>query len=724
MKSNQQNTISDPSDEIDIGKLFGLLLDDKLRIILITCMFAVAGVIFALLSTPIYKADALIQVEEKKGGVSSLLSENVGELFTSDSSATTEIEILKSRMILGKTVDSLNLTTKSAPIYLPYFGKGLARLLDENRTIEVSRFELPQRFQPIGSPVGFIVKLINTDTGEYELIDSTGKRLLRGHVGVGAENNGYDIFVRQLTGRKGDEYSVIKTNRLDAIGTVKQGLTIVEKGKQTGVLELSFTGENKTQIEAILNSVSENYLLQNVQRNSAEAEKSLAFLNGHLPDIKSVLTAAEDQLNLYRQANESIDLSLEAQSTLKVMVELEAQLNELTFKESEISQRFTKDHPAYKSLLDKRDVLLNEKKRLNAQVQQLPKTQQQILRLTRDVEVNQQIYVQLLNKVQELNILKAGTVGNVRILDKAQSYTNAVKPRRSLIVVFATLLGCMLAIALTLIKAAFHRGIENPDEIEQLGLPVYASIPDSEDQKMLNVRHKRAGVVKSALLASENPADLAVEALRSLRTSLHFAMMEAKNNIVAISGPAPEIGKSFVTSNFAAVLAQGGQKVLIIDADLRKGHLIRFFGVGSEQGLSDVLSDQVGITDVIQTTNVENLDVIVRGLVPPNPSELLMNARFEALLNHVSKQYDIILIDTPPVLAVTDPSIIGRHAGTMLMVGRFGKNSIKEIEVARNRFLQSGVEVKGFILNAVQSRAANAYGYGYGYYNYTYDSEK
>ncbi len=277
--------------------------------------------------------------------------------------------------------------------------------------------------------------------------------------------------------------------------------------------------------------------MQNVERNSAEAENSLTFLKQHLPEIKIQLMAAEDKLNSYRQKNESVDLSLEAKSALETMVALESQLNQLTFKETDISQRFTKEHPAYISLMDKRKTLLKEQTRLNKRIETLPATQREILRLTRDVEVNQQIYVQLLNKVQELNIVKASTVGNVRILDAAQVYTNAVKPKKALIVVLATLLGGMLSVAIAFLRAALHRGVENPDEIEALGLPVYASIPLSDWQTDLEKKSKSKQqlTINQALLAVSNPADLSIEALRSLRTSLHFAMMEARNNIVMIS---------------------------------------------------------------------------------------------------------------------------------------------------------------------------------------------
>lgn len=706
------------SDEIDIGKLFGILLDAKWLIIATTFIFAVVGVVFALLSTPIYKADALIQIEQKNsGGISSLVGD-MGELFASESSATTEIEIIKSRMILGDTVDKFNLTTVVEPQYFPVVGKGLARLRGERNLLSISRFTVPQLFleQP------YTIVVVNAEAKTYQLV-SDDRVILEGKAGELAEKNGYELFVTDVNSTDGFEFSIAKRSELDAIEWIKQNLSVSERGKQTGILELSFTGENREQISSLLNDISQNYFLQNVERNSAEAEKSLQFLKSHLPDVKTNLTASEDTLNRFRQQNDSIDLGLEAQSTLKVMVELEAQLNELTFKESEISQRFTKDHPAYIALLDKRATLLKEKERLNKQIQKMPKTQREVLRMTRDVEVNQQIYVQLLNKVQELSIVKAGTVGNVRILDHAQSYAKPVKPKKPLIVVLATLLGGMISVAFVLVKAAFHRGVENPDDIEQIGLSVYASVPKSTLQMELHskLKHIRKQNKDMILLAESNPADLSVEALRGLRTSLHFAMMEAKNNVLMISGPAPGIGKSFISANFAAVAAKTGQKVLLIDADMRKGYLQQPFGLNWEIGLSDVLSGKVTIEQSLKQTQVENLDIVTRGQVPPNPSELLMHPRFKTLVEWASEHYDLVIIDTPPVLAVTDPSIVGALAGTTLMVARFGMNTVKEIDVARNRFEQSGIEVKGVILNATEKKASSYYGYGY--YNYSYKSE-
>ncbi|MFA0545463.1 polysaccharide biosynthesis tyrosine autokinase [Vibrio splendidus] len=710
---------TDHFDEIELGKLFGILIDAKWWIIFTTFVFAVGGITIALLSTPIYKADALVQIEQKNsGGISSMVGD-MGDIFSQESSATTEVEIIKSRMILGETVRKFNLTIIVTPIYTPIIGKGLARLIGEINTISVTSFEFPS----YANDSVHTVKVLDAEQGTYQLVRNDGRIVLEGKVGELASDNGYSLFVAGFETTDDFEFSIGKRSRLEAIEWLKSSLMISEQGKQTGILKLSYNGENRKQIADILNHISNTYLLQNVKRNSAEAEKSLSFLEGHLPGIKEQLTIFEDTLNNFRQENESIDLGLEAQSTLKVMVELEAQLNELTFKESEISQRFTKDHPSYKALIEKRDVLLGERERLNKQVQKLPKTQREVLRMTRDVEVNQQIYIQLLNKVQELNIIKAGTVGNVRILDDAQSYSKAVKPQKSLIVVLSTLLGGMLSIVFVVVKTALHNGVESPEQIEKIGLPVYAAIPKSDLQIELSNRFKvNKTHIKGThgLLAESNPADLSIEALRGLRTSLHFAMLEAKNNILMISGPAPGIGKSFISTNFAAVAAKTGQKVLLIDADMRKGYLQQSFGIKWDDGLSDVLSGKQEIIQVVKSTSIDNLDIITRGRVPPNPSELLMHPRFAKLMEWSSKNYDLVIIDTPPVLAVTDPSIVGVFSGTTLMVARFGQNTIKEIDVARNRFEQSGIAVKGVIFNAIEKKASSSYGY----YNYVYSSEK
>ncbi|HBZ2207019.1 TPA: polysaccharide biosynthesis tyrosine autokinase, partial [Klebsiella pneumoniae] len=456
--------------------------------------------------------------------------------------------------------------------------------------------------------------------------------------------------------------------------------------------------------------------------------KSLEFLNLQLPKVRAELDVAEDKLNLYRRQKDSVDLSLEAKSVLEQIVNVDNQLNELTFRESEISQLYTKEHPTYKALMEKRKTLKDERNKLNERVSAMPKTQQEILRLSRDVDSGQAVYMQLLNRQQELNIAKSSAIGNVRIIDNAVSLPKPVKPKKVIVLLLGFIAGLMVSAGIVLLKVYLRRGIESPEQLEEIGINVYASIPVAEtfsrsiSSKAILKKTQRTENTK--FLAVENPADLAIEAIRGLRTSLHFAMLEARNNVLMISGASPNAGKTFVSSNLAAVVAQTGKKVLFIDTDMRKGYSHKLFDVNNDSGLSDFLSGRNEIEKIIKTIPAGGFDFISRGVTPPNPAELLMHRNFGALIDWVSKKYDIVILDTPPILAVTDAAIIGNYAGTTLLVARFEQNTVKEIDISSKRFEQSGVQVKGCILNGVVKKASSYYGYGYNHYGYSYKENK
>lgn len=716
--SSRQNNAAVENDEIDLGRLLGYLIDGRWWIVSITCFFMMIGVAYALLVTPVFKANALLQVEKKTSGTA-LLGDLADVLGGEQADAAAEIELLTSRMVLGRTVQELHLDTVVTPDFFPLVGRGVSRLMGQPYPrMAISRFEVASEL--IGT--SFTLTL----TGENRFTLEVKGRLLEGQVGKLLQNEDVTLLLSDVAAYEGQVFTLAKKPVLDVIAELQSGLQVSEKGKNTGIISLALEGEDKVRIRAVLDNISQNYLQQNVLRKTEEAQKSLDFLQTHLPQVKDDLNRSEELLNTYRQQNESVDLSLEAKAALDTMVGIEKQLNELTFREAELQQLYTRQHPAYIALMEKRQTLINTKNNINKSIKRLPKTQQDILRLTRDVQVGQEIFVQLLNKQQELNIMKAGTIGNVRIIDDAAVETRAVKPKKPLIVVLATLLGGMLSVGLILVRAAFHRGVESPEQLEEMGLSVYATIPYSEDQAKIEQQQqqqkkkgRKAMTLNEALLAARNPADLAMESLRSLRTSLHFAMMEAKNNIVMISGPGPGLGKTFVSTNFAATLAMGGKKVLVIDADLRKGYMQKVMGQDMGAGLSAYLAGQSEMMQVISKTGFDGLDFVCRGAVPPNPSELLMHPRFKALLDWAAEHYDFVIVDSPPILAVTDAAIVGQHVGVSLLVARFAKTAVKEVEVAIRRFEQNGVVIKGILLNAVEKKASSYYG-NYGYYQYSY----
>ncbi|WP_336981547.1 MULTISPECIES: tyrosine-protein kinase Wzc [unclassified Cedecea] len=717
-KVRRSSAPTEGNDEIDIGRLFGTVLEARWWVIGITGLFAVLAAVYALFATPVYKADALVQIEQNAGNT--LVNDISSALSNKPPASAAEIQLIQSRMVLGKTVDDLNLDISVTKNTFWLFGAGWDRLQGhQNDTVNVTTFTLPAAM----NKDTFTVEVLNDK--QYQLTSDNGFSA-KGEVGKLLSKSGVTMQVEGIQAQPGDNFTVVKYSTLGMINQLLGNLTVTENGKDTGVLSLSYTGEDRDQIRTILDSITRNYLAQNVQRKSEEAAKSLKFLAEQLPEVRRNLDAAENKLNAYRQRQDSVDLSLEAKSLLDSVVNIDAQLNQLTFKEAEISKLYTKAHPSYRTLLEQRRTLEDQKARLTNSIAAMPKTQQEIVRLTRDVESGQQVYMQLLNKQQELKITEASTVGDVRIVDPAITQPGMVKPQRVLVVLGSIILGLIVSVIGVLLRSLFNGGIESPTVLEEAGLSVYASIPLSEWQKtrdQANLRNVKGTkrFKQSQLLAVGNPTDLAIEAIRSLRTSLHFAMMQAPNNVLMLTGVSPSIGKTFVCANLAAVISQTNKRVLLMDCDMRKGYTHELLGTTNVNGLSDVLSGQGDITRCAQKTSVPNFDLIPRGQVPANPSELLMNERFSQLVKWASENYDLVLIDTPPILAVTDAAIVGRHAGTTLMVARYAVNTLKEVETSLSRFEQNGIAVRGVILNSIFRRAT---GYqDYGYYEYEYKSD-
>ena len=711
------------SDEIDLGRLVGELIDHRKLIISVTALFTLFSLAYALFATPIYQADAMIQVEERQAN--SILSNLSQMLPDSQPQSAPEIALIQSRMILGKTVDDLNLQTRVVQSHFPLFGAGWSRIMgDKQHTLSVSRFYIKNSGDYDSDIVKAKVKVI--DSTHYVLLSNGFE--LNGTVGELINEHGIAIKIDEINAPAGTSFDIYLVPRLKAITDLQKMLSVSDQGKNTGMLTLTVTGDDPSLIEKILDSISGNYLAQNIARQAAQDQKSLEFLNQQLPKVRAELDTAENKLNTYRRQNDSVDLSLEAKSVLDQIVNVDNQLNELTFRESEISQLYTKEHPTYKALLEKRKTLVDEKAKLNKRVSGMPETQQEILRLSRDVESGRAVYMQMLNRQQELSISKSSAIGNVRIIDNAITLPQPVKPKKVIIVLLGIIFGSMFSIGLVLLRVLLRRGIESPEQLEEIGINVYASIPVAEafSQKTLqknNWLRKEKDEIQG-FLAIENPADIAIEAIRGLRTSLHFAMMEARNNVLMISGASPNAGKTFVSTNLATIIAQTGKKVLLVDTDMRKGYTHKLFNVSNENGLSDFLSGKTEMGKVVKKVDAIGFDFISRGMAPPNPAELLMHRRFGELISWASQNYDIVVLDTPPILAVTDAAIIGHYAGTTLLVARFEENTVKELEVSFKRFEQSGVSVKGCILNGIVKKASSHYGYGYNHYGYSYSNDK
>lgn len=726
-------TNAEADDEIDLLALVGVLLDYKWLLVVVIATFTLLGMVYAALAPPVYRADALLQIEAKKSSLPGM--SGLAELTGKEPEASTEIELIKSRFVVGKAVNAMHLDVHAYPQRFPKIGSYFARRFVPKKEGDVASPLLPytEKYDWGGAEIsvaqldlrenllGKELEVVAGKDGHYTVQDSkTDVLLLEGKVGQVATAPGITLLIDKLQANPGQYFNVGKSDPQGAVDGLRFRLQVAERGKFTGIISMSLDDVSPAFAKKALNEIARQYVRQNVERKSEEAASSLQFVRDQLPQVRAEMDRATAALNRYQVNSKSVDISTETQAVLKQVVDLEASISDLQMKKFELDKKFTPEHPAYQTVQRQLADMQTRKKALEEKVSNLPETQQELLKLTRDVEVSTEIYTQLQNRSQELDIMRAGTVGDARIIDSAESY-GPVKPNRPLIVLLATLMGVVISVVLVGLHVALTRGVEDPTAIEALGVQVNATIPFSQIQE--DSEKTVAATDPLPVLTLTHPTDPAIEAIRSLRTSMHFQLMDAANNVISISGPSPGVGKTFVSANVAVAMAQAGKKVLLIDADMRKGYMQRFFGLESARaGLSNLLGEGAALEDVIVHTEVKGLDFVARGPVQKNPSELLLGAMFAQFIKYASANYDVVVIDTPPVLAVADPIIVSKLAGSNFIVARFSKNPIGEIQATIKRFSNHGVKLDGIILNATFKRSLAYYGYQkYGYNNYQYN---
>jgi tyrosine-protein kinase Etk/Wzc len=697
---------------------------------------SLVGLFLAFIATPVYRSDVVLQVEERPRGQGGF--GDVSQMMLEATPAETEIEIIKSRTLAGLVVDELGLDIMAGPRYFPIFGAalarrhrgpdlawpvlGLPRFAWGGERITIERLRVPRSYQ------GAVLTLVARERGLFDLYGPRRELLLRGEVTrlASSEVDGQqlEIQVTDLRARPRTEFRIVKVPRNAAVEGLRGSLVVSERGRRTGILQVVLEGPDPRRIAATLDAIANTYLRQNVERKSEEAQKTLEFLNSQLPVLKANLDAAEAALNEYRSRKGSVDLSLETRGMLDRAADIEKAYSDLELQRSELQQRFTLSHPALIALQQKMASIRAERDALNAKLKSLPDAEMHSARLMRDVRVANELYMFLLNKSQELKVVKSGTIGNVRVVDSALVPTLPVRPDRRFAVLLSMGMGLALGVVLAFLRRALGHAVEDPEVIErETGLAVYAGIPHSERQAELVREASRPHGLRYPVLALADPTDVAVESLRSLRTSLQFALTEARNNVIAISGPSPRIGKSFVLVNLAHVLSDTGKKVLLIDGDMRKGRIHRYLGTERSPGLSEVISGAATFREVIRGGLFSPVHFVCMGHPPPNPSELLASTRFQNLLQAVEKDYDLVLIDTPPILAVTDSLIVARLAAVNLLVLRAGQHPLREIRLSVKQFRQGGVSHQGVIVNDIKRRAGAVYMYHY-QYEYKSGSEK
>lgn len=720
---NQNSKTND--DTIDLKELFFSLIAQWKVIALCVILSLICALLYLRVTPNTYSTDALVQVEDSKGAGAAALLGDLSSVVDQKSPAQAEIEILKSRMVLGQVIQDLNLNIRihddedsklhrlltQDDILLDYRKDGVFYQKNQSNFL-IKQFDVPLAYQ------NKALTLDLTVPQQFKLIDIEKEKVLfTGKLNQPNQSNGWNINIDSKTPFK-QTFTLVKQSLPAAVTSLNADYSVAEKGKLTGVIGLNYQGQDKQHITEVLNNILHVYHAQNIERKTLESKQTLKFLDKQLPELKKQLEESEIKFNKFREQYNTIDVTQESELMLKQNVELEKTRIELKQKQAELSAKYTASHPLMAEINAQLATIDKKANELNQALKRLPETQRLYLQLYRDVKVNSELYTSLLNSYQQLKIAEAGEIGNVRIIDTAAEPIKPIAPRKLVILILSIFVGGFVGVLIALLRNLMHTGIKDSTQIEnELDLPVYATVPRSPVQESrIQILKKKKSI---PILAVKNTNDIAIESLRSIRTTIHFSLANAKNNVIAISGPAPEVGKSFISANLATIFAQGNKRVLLIDADIRRGYLHKYFNRDTTPGLTELLSGQSTLAQTVFKTQVNNLDFIARGKNQNNPSEMLSSTQFKELLEQLSQQYDHIILDTPPVLAVTDGIIISQYAGVNLVVARYAKTQIKELELTVNRFEQAGSKVNGIILNDI-NRASGGYSYGYNYaYSYT-----
>lgn len=741
------NNTTQKDDEIDLIALLLTLLSGWKTILACALLGLALGVTYSRYVQPTYKTDALIQIDKKSQGVSAL-GANISELVGAEATpAETERELIKSRMVLAPVVSKLHLDIQVSDAEVGVLDR-IAQstistqistedgvVLDtEEGAVQISSFTVPQAYE------NKTFNIVKTNSGFKLSIEKD--ELLETYTGniatpttIKTPEGDINISVESLP-TAGHNINLTKLSVPSAIENLSKVLSVSERGDKTGIVQLTLTGEDQKQVSRTLSNVVQSYIDQNLARGSEQTTTTIKFMESQIPQLKQKLEQSEEAFNKFREQYGTIDVSKEAEILLNESAQIERQLSELKLKQAELLTYYTTEHPLVVQINDQLAVLSARRQEIKETVTRMPDTQREFLQLSQDMDINREIYLTMLKNYEQLKIARAGEIGSVRVVDMPINTYKTIAPKKLQIWILALLLGTMLGTLIVFIKSLLRNLVKDPEQVEaKTGVPVIATIPRSKAAINLMKSNKNS----RRLLAMVDHDGLSYEGIKSLRTSLMFAMppvskvasifgelereeASKQGRIIVISGESPGIGKSFISSNLAETFSQLNKKVLIIDGDMRRGELHKIFTISQSNGLGDYLTETDAIlASFIHPTSFEFIDFMPRGKHPNNPASLLSTNKFSNMLVQLVAIYDYIIIDTPPVLAVSDAIITAQYADKVLMVTRYNHSVEGQLAYAVKQMNKANVTVDGIVLNDMVQGITSKYSY---HYSYAYGNSK
>ena len=705
MQENQQTVIVSPvqnpsfRESLSLWEKLSVLWQHKFLIIFFLVLGTLVGITLAFWERPQYTSDLLLQIDPKGNKAGKAMGE-MGALLETASPADAEIRLIRSRMVLANVVEAEHMAISATP------EDAKNRLLQKEGRMDLDMLQIPKMVRDDK----WIAEVTGANT--FDIYTPQGLKLVSGNVGevvsVPFAGDTLKIQVKQMYATLGEKFVLSQQNPVTVLRNLSKNLVVREEGKQTGIISVSYTHRYADRAAAILNTIANTYLRQNVEMRSAEAEKTLTFLEEQLPAVKAKLDSAEKILATYRHEIGSVDMTGETKAHLEKEMDLQRQLMELEQQRQETVRLFKEEHPAVKTIVNRQNKLRGALASLRQRAETMPLKQQEVLRLQEDVEVNNVQYTTMLNNIQQLQVVRAGEVGNVRIVDYALVEPIPSEPNRINIIFLSVVAAFMLGVFLVFLINMKKNGVCSSIEVErETGISVLSKIPKSHSRFW----RKRHHLNRHKPFVMQDPEDPASEAFNTLLTAIDFMTPEDEKKVMMVTGLIPGVGKSFVSMNLATLMALNGKKVLLIDGDMRRGVV----DGGLNIGLAEVLAGRATLDTAVARHITDGLFVMSAGKTKSSACELLRTKAMSKLLEEARQKYDMVVVDTPPLSLVTDAELIAPLVDMTLFVLHYGLHSIDEIKESVDKLKNYTNKPSAFVMNHCEREPGHYYGYGYGY---------
>jgi capsular exopolysaccharide synthesis family protein len=510
-----------------------------------------------------------------------------------------------------------------------------------------------------------------------------------------------------------------------------QGNIETERVGQTNMIRIIATTNNPKESMDLANAVAEVYIEENLLEKTKQFRHARQFIEEQLSALETRLKTTEERLRGFQDEVKNI----------KLAEPIEKKLVDLEFELAELMQKYTEKHP--------RVIQVREQiKEMEKELKGFSGAELEYARLNREAEVNKKLYAMLKEKLEEARITEAQKVGDVSVVDPAVKPGAPVSTNKNTGIIVGAMMGLVLGVAFAFIFETLDTSIGTIEDVENtIKLPVLGLVPSvdyefkSKQGILLKLKERIFPTPKTDaeerfihLVCHYKPKALVTEAFRNIRTNLK---LDGSKKTILVTSSNPREGKSTIVTNLGVVTAQARARVVLVSADLRRPSLTRTFGIKKEPGLTEFLTGAVdldqalkSITDIMlgemqfdeimsQSPGLENVWILPAGRLPSNPAEILGLKKTAELIEELKRRFDVVIFDSPPVLPVTDASLLAPKMDAVIIVYEVGRTSREALLRSKIQLESVGAKIVGVILNNTKPQAEAASGYPY-YYHYKY----